>query len=232
MQEQRQSLSIPVSIIIAGALIAFGIYMTGPRSSGVASNTPQQQPLPENTIKPVSAADHVLGNPKAPVMIVEYSDIECPFCKQYHSTLHLLMNEYEKEGKVAWAYRHFPVHRNSSKEAQAAECAAELGGNKAFWTYLDKIFAATPSNDGLDLARLPDIAKETGLNVDSFNACLSSEKYAAKIDEHFQDMKNNAVQGTPYAAIFVNGELVHEVREGAVPFDYLKAIVDDILKSL
>jgi protein-disulfide isomerase len=230
MQEQRQSLSIPVAIIIAGALIAFGIYMTGSKSSDVAQN-PEER-LPENTIEAPTAADHILGNPKAPIVIVEYSDIECPFCKQYHGTLHLLLNEYGEQGKVAWAYRHFPVHKNSAKEAEAAECAAELGGNNAFWSYLDKIFEMTPSNDGLDLAKLPQIAESVGLNATNFNACLSSGKYASRIEAHFQDMKDNAVRGTPYAAIFANGELVHEVREGAVPYDYLKAIVDDILKSI
>jgi protein-disulfide isomerase len=230
MQDQRQSLSIPVAIIIAGALIAFGIYMTGSKSAAVTQN-PQQQ-LPENTIAAPTAADHILGNAKAPIVIVEYSDIECPFCKQDHSTLHLLLNEYEKSGKVAWVYRHFPVHENSAKEAEATECAAELGGNDAFWRYLDKIFEMTPSNDGLDLAKLPEIAQSIGLNVGSFNTCLSSGKHASKIEAHFQDMKENAVRGTPYAAIFAKGELVHEVREGAVPHEYLKAIVDDILKSI
>lgn len=230
MQDQRQSLSIPIAIIIAGALIAFGIYMTGSKSSVTTQGAPEQ--LPENTIEAPGIADHLLGNPKAPIVIVEYSDIECPFCKQYHNTLHLLLNEYEEGGKVAWAYRHFPVHNNSAKEAEAAECAAELGGNSAFWNYLDKIFEMTPSNDGLDLAKLPEIAQSVGLNVTSFNTCLSSGKHAARVAAHFQDMKDNAVRGTPYAAIFAKGELVHEVREGAVPYDYLKAIIDDVLESI
>ncbi len=230
MQEQKQSLSIPVAIIVAGALIAFGIYMSGSKSSAPAQN--QDAQIPENTIPAPSEDDHILVNQKTPIVIVEYSDIECPFCKRYHNTLHQLMDEYKETGSVAWAYRHFPVHQNSGKEAEAAECAAELGGNDAFWKYLDRIFELTPSNDGLDLAKLPDIAKEVGLNVSSFNTCLSSGKYAARVEAHFQDMKNNAVRGTPYAAIFANGELVHEVREGAVPYEYLKAIVDDILESL
>src|SRR6185436_7093141 len=82
-------------------------------------------------MEPVTEKDHILGNPNAEVIMVEYSDLECPFCKEFHSTLRRVMNEYGKDGKVAWVYRHFPIdslHPKARKEAEATECAAELGG--------------------------------------------------------------------------------------------------------
>ncbi len=78
--------------------------------------------------------DHIRGNPDAPVTLVEYSDFECPFCKRFHPTVKRIVDEYG--GRVRWVYRHFPLDEihpvKARREAAAAECAAELGGNDAF----------------------------------------------------------------------------------------------------
>jgi protein-disulfide isomerase len=227
MNEQKQSLSIPVAIIIAGALIAGGIYMSGEKGSAPVANVPAQPSL--DSIAPISANDHVLGNPKAPIVIVEYSDIECPFCKQFHDTLHKIVTDYGTQ--VAWVFRHFPVHKNSIKEGEAAECAAEIGGNDAFWKYTDRIFAKTPSNDGLDLGQLPIIAAEVGLDVVKFNACLSSGKYADKITQDRTDVINAGAQGTPYSVIFAGSERI-PLTAGALPYNEMKSIIDAIIKNL
>src|SRR6185295_5043808 len=84
------------------------------------------------SVKPVAAEDHIRGDLAAPVKVIEFSDFECPFCKGFHATMKQVMADYEKDGKVAWVYRHFPIdelHSKARKEAQAAECAGELGGN-------------------------------------------------------------------------------------------------------
>ncbi|HEY4512123.1 MAG TPA: thioredoxin domain-containing protein [Candidatus Paceibacterota bacterium] len=106
-------------------------------------------------MEPVTAKDHIKGNSSAPVKIVEYSDLECPFCKRFHATMLEVMSTYGKDGKVAWVFRHFPLaqlHSKAPKEAEAAECAAELGGNDGFWKFVDKINELTPSNNKLDQA--------------------------------------------------------------------------------
>src|SRR5205823_5946094 len=159
-------------------------------------------------VKPVNGEDHMLGSSSAPVRVIEFSDFECPFCKRFHATLKQLMDEYGKDGKVAWVYRHFPIdelHSKARKEAQAAECANELGGNKAFWAYADKIFEVTPSNDRLDLALLPQIAQEIGLDRAKFEACLDGDarggKYAAHIEADHQDASTSGGTGTPYTLV-------------------------------
>ncbi|HEY0908492.1 MAG TPA: thioredoxin domain-containing protein [Candidatus Paceibacterota bacterium] len=227
METQKQSYSIPVAIVLAGALIAGGIYMSNrPKAAPVAGN---QQPTAQAVnIKGVTADDHVLGDRNAPIMIVEYSDIECPFCKNFHATLHALVDEYK--GQVAWAFRHFPVHENSVKEGEAAECAAEVGGNDAFWKYTDKIFAETKSNNGIDLARLPGIAKDIGLDTTKFNACLNSGKYASKIEQQRMDVINAGAGGTPYSVIFAKGEKI-PLTQGALPYADMKTIIDTIIKN-
>jgi len=231
MNESKQSLSIPVAIIIAGALIAGGIYWSGRGNQAIVTDNANTATVANTeNIKPIGAEDHVLGNPKADIVIVEYSDIECPFCKQFHATLHQLMNEYGADGKLAWVYRHFPVHTNSIKEGEAVECAAEIGGNDAFWKYTDEIFETTTSNNGLDLAKLPVIAEEVGLDVERFNTCLASGKYATKIEKDRADVISAGARGTPYSVIFAKGDRI-PLNQGALPYNDMKTIIDTILKN-
>lgn len=101
----------------------------------------------------VTEKDHIAGNPQADLIIIEYSDPECPFCKRFHETMVQAMDEYGKQGKVAWVYRHFPldaIHSKARHEAEAIECAGELGGNDKFWEYVNTLYKITPSNNQLD----------------------------------------------------------------------------------
>ena len=93
-------------------------------------------------IRGVQDDDHIIGDKNAKVVIVEYSDTECPFCKVFHETLHQVVSEYDGKD-VAWVFRHWPIpqlHPKAPKEAEALECAAELGGNDMFWKYTHKLF--------------------------------------------------------------------------------------------
>ncbi len=103
------------------------------------------------TMAPVTSADHIYGNPDAPTKIVEYSDTECPFCKQFHPTIKRIIDE--SNGTIALVYRHFPldsIHPKTRHEAEATECAADQGGNDMFWKYTDALFTATNSNNTFD----------------------------------------------------------------------------------
>jgi len=83
-------------------------------------------------------SDHIVGNLNAPIIIVEYSDYECPFCKSHQSTLKTIVEE--SDGQVAWVYRHWPIHQNSFEKLVAAECVSKIKGNDAFWKYTDLLF--------------------------------------------------------------------------------------------
>jgi protein-disulfide isomerase len=82
--------------------------------------------------------DHIKGNLNADIIVVEYSDYECPYCKAIHSNLEQLVQEYD--GKVAWIYRHWPLHQNSFEKLLAAECVSQIKGNDAFWEYSELLF--------------------------------------------------------------------------------------------
>jgi protein-disulfide isomerase len=130
----------------------------------VESATTKTQALEGVQIRPVSSDEHILGDANAPVVIVEYSDTECPFCKVFHNTMHQVLDQ--SAGKVAWVYRHFPIeqlHAKAPLEAEATECAWEQGGNEMFWKYIDEIFKRTGSNDKLPVEELTVIAKDLGL---------------------------------------------------------------------
>lgn len=231
----------PIAIVIAGALVAFGLYATGQKSSDTNSkdyiNGVLQKDAPE--IADITDADHIRGNKDAKIVIIEYSDIECPFCKSYHQTMKKIYAEYVKNDQVAWVYRHFPLeqlHANAIKEAEATECVAELGGEEMFWTYLDELYATTKSNDGLDLASLPEIGAKLGLDKAKLKTCIDSGKYTQKIRDSIEAGKKAGAAGTPYTVILFKGEKIPLVNEqgqglGALPYDVLKEIIENMLAA-
>jgi protein-disulfide isomerase len=224
---------IPLAIVVAGIFIAGAIFVNTKGDNGDTPTPDGNGDTPEITMAPITAEDHILGNPDADIVIVEYSDLECPFCKAFHATMNQVMDEYGKDGRVAWVYRHFPLtslHPKAQKEAEATECAAELGGNQGFWDFTNKIYDVTPSNNGLNLDLLPELAEEVGLDKVAFEACLESGKYEDKVKAQFDDARKAGASGTPYN-LFVIGEDIIPL-EGAVPFEQLKGIIDQTLLTL
>lgn len=148
--ETIQKMAVPIAIIVAGGMIAVSLYLVNSRPTA----NPGTQPTVAEEIRGVQADDHILGNPNAKIVIVEYSDTECPFCKQFHTTMHRVISEYGADGDVAWVYRHFPIpslHPKAPKEAEALECAAEQGGNEMFWKFTDMLYETTGANNSLDI---------------------------------------------------------------------------------
>lgn len=176
--------------------------------------------------------DHVRGERGARILLFEYSDLECPFCKRFHPTAQQIVDEYE--GQVAWVYRHFPIdqiHSKADKEAEAIECANELGGNEAFWALADKIFEVTPSNNGLNLDDLPKLASEVGLNQNTFKSCLDSGKYADHVESDYQGGIKAGVTGTPGNILLDTKTGKTKLIPGALPFENFKTEIDSLLSE-
>lgn len=182
-------------------------------------------------IPPVSDRDHIKGNKDADVTIIEYSDLECPYCKQFHPTLEKALSEYGD--KVAWVYRHFPLtfHTNAQQEAEASECAWELGGNEAFWKFADTIFERTTSNGtGFALSKLTPLAGEIGLNTTKFQSCMDSGKYKEYVTNQETEGTTAGVTGTP-GSFVINKKGEAWILPGAVPYATLKQTIDLALKG-
>lgn len=218
---------LSASIIIAALLIGGSwIYSTGLKNTDLNKNNKTETsvfktPSIENVL-PISSFDHIRGNPNAPIKIIEFSDLECPFCKIFHQTMKQIIAEYDE--KTVWIYRHYPIeqlHSKAKKSAQASECAAELGGNKKFWEYIDKYFEITPSNNQIDLSKLPQIADIIGLDANKFLNCLNSEKYLTEIENQIKNAVNSGANGTPYSIIINASGKKYEIN-GALPIDDFK----------
>ena len=93
----------------------------------------------------VEAGDHIMGSSSATVKVIEYSDLECPYCKSFHATMKQVVAE--SNGSVSWVYRHWPIHAGSMDKLVAAECVATLKGNDAFWKYVEMIFDIMNTGD-------------------------------------------------------------------------------------
>lgn len=229
--------TIPLAIIFAGVLVAGAIIFSdqtkAPQQPGGVQVAARGETGVDNTDAPVSALqlssdDHVMGNPNANVLIIEYSDPECPFCKRFHETMLQIMDNYGKTGSVAWVYRHWPLdqlHPKARKESEALECANELGGNAAFWKYTDKLFEITPSNNGLDAAQLPQIATTIGLDGGKFSACLASGKWADRVQRDFENGVTAGVRGTPYTIVYNKKTGKQLPINGALPYDQVKTVL-------
>ncbi|HEY6020866.1 MAG TPA: thioredoxin domain-containing protein [Candidatus Paceibacterota bacterium] len=227
----KSNLVLPITIVVAGALIAGAVFWAG--KSGTTNPNGANPGAPIKAVAYDPANDHVLGNPNAPVKVIEYMDLECPHCKAFNTTLHQVMDYYGSTGKVAWVTRNFPlaqIHSKAPEEAQAAECAAAQGGDAEYYKYIDDVFATTPSDNGLDLAQLPAIAQKHGLDVTKFNQCVSSGQFSKLVNDQYNQAIAAGGQGTPYILITVGTDAV--ALSGDQPYDSMRAAIDAVLANL
>jgi protein-disulfide isomerase len=174
-----------------------------------------------NTSSPGNVAttdDPYAGDPNAKVVVVEFSDFQCPYCSQEFPTVRELINVYKN--KIKFIYRDFPVsdkHPNAQKAAEAADCAFAQG---KFWEMHDKLFI---NQSDLSNAALKRYAGEIGLDAAQFNSCLDSGTYASEVQKDFNDGYAAGVQGTP--TFFINDRKF----EGVVSLDTFKQIIDQLL---
>jgi protein-disulfide isomerase len=185
---------------------------------------------PAGKIKPVSNKDHVRGNKDAKVAFVEFSDLECPFCKRFHPDALTLLKEYGD--RVKFVFRHYPLsfHQNAQKEAEAAECIAELGGDEKFWEFIDTVFEKSPAGGtGLALTDLGPMAKDMGLDQAKFQECLDSGKYEQRVKDDMADGTTGGVSGTP-SSFIIDSKGEQQNIVGAQPIDTFKAALDAALK--
>ena len=221
---------LPLTIVVAGLLIAGAVFLTA--KNGTPTPTPNNGTPQAINFRAIDTTDHTLGNPAATVKVIEYADLECPYCKQFETTMHQVMDYYGQSGQVSWTYRPFPlgqIHSKAPKEAEAAECAADQGSNTAFFAYIDKLYSITPGENNLDLAQLPVIAKDIGLDVTAFNTCLNSGKYAAKVQASYAEAIKAGGTGTPFILITKAGSTDAIPLEGAQPYDSMRAAIDAVL---
>ena len=204
--------------------------VAGTNQPQAADQAAQAQPTrpSELKIKKPDNSEHWRGDANARYVWVEYTDLECPFCKKIHPDLAKLFAEYS--GKMAWVARNYPLpfHPKAQKSAEATECAAELGGNEAYWQMNDLIFEKMPD---MELSQLPSLAAEVGLDQTAFSQCLDSGKFEKKVKDQQSEGSQAGVQATPTGVIYDMQTGKTKLVEGAVPYETLKSELEAFMKG-
>ncbi len=214
---------LPVAIVAAGVIVATALYMVRIHS---LVNTTTGDPA---AIRPVTPVDHLMGNPSAPVVLIEYGDIDSEYTKKFNSIMEQIMTEYAESGKVAWVFRHFPIisiHPNAAAHASAAECVASIAGPNSFWRFIDAIAAQAPGSNQFSPKDYSTII--AGLNVpsDQFAACVSKGTFESKVQGDFTNATLAGAKGAPYLVLIVKGKPPVTI-DGALPYSSMKKILDD-----
>ena len=209
--------------------IVFGVDNQADSNANDSSEQEDDSATKGIDIAPVTSQDHVRGDlKKAQVVVVEFSDFDCPFCQRFHPTMQQILSDYGD--KVAWVYRHFPLdslHPNARKKAAASECVARLGGNDAFWKFTDALYDSSKGKIGLD--DLPDIAVEAGVSKGEFQNCLDNGDTQDDVQADYQDAVTAGGRGTPYSVVMTrDGQKIP--LSGALPVSDIKSVLDPLLK--
>ena len=227
---RKSTFMIIIAVFVAIASFSIGYVAGGNSPTGFAiANT-------ENAVIRLSdpfGDDPVLGNRNAPLVLIEFSDFQCPFCRSFYTqTLNQLKTTYVDTGKVAFVYKDLPLpyHEGAIPYALASECADEQGK----WEEMhDKIFdeqniegTGTIAYPGVDA--LKQWASEIGLNTQQFNSCFDSEKYRDEIQEDLRLANEVGVGATP-TFLIGNAQNGFTKVEGALPFAVFKQVIDEQL---
>jgi len=233
-QVKSDKFVIPGAIVTAGVIIALAILYSGGAlgskeaaiQGGVVGATDNGTAREDIDIED---DDPAIGSPDAPVVLVEFSDFQCPFCRRLWSdSLPQITEKYTKTGKVRFIYRDFPlsgIHPGAMPAAMSGECAEDQG---KFWEMHDKIFQEQSRlGQGTVEFSVDDLkrwAREIGLEGPAFDSCLDGGKYKAEVEKDYSDGAALGVTGTPH--IFVNGK---PLIRGALPFEQIDQIIQQEL---
>jgi protein-disulfide isomerase len=242
-------LSCCCCLILIIVLVVALAPVAGETFSSIGSQIEPTMEIPTNTFVPIepvkiqsvvipdfmdypNQVDNALGDPSAPVVIIEYSDFQCPYCRNFwQDSEHQIIDEYVRSGKVYFVYRsmgNFLGDFGGTTESQDAALAAYCSGDEGrFWEYHDLLFAnwngENQGNNSLD--RLVDFAKVINLDEHEFRDCLESQQYLDRVMQDAQDGEAAGVSGTP--SFVINGQLL----EGAQPFEVFKEAIEKALAN-
>ncbi|HVB29922.1 MAG TPA: thioredoxin domain-containing protein [Gemmatimonadaceae bacterium] len=182
-------------------------------------------PAAPDSISPRADAGRVEGSPTATVWLVEASDFQCPFCKEWHdSTYPTILKEYINTGKIRFAFLNYPLsmHEHSMQAAEAGMCAAAQG---KFWPMHDALFTTQPQWDGPQdpAAFFQTLAARAGVNVAAWKHCVATHAARPIINADRDRLRNNGVNSTP--TFFIGGQKI----EGAAPTASFQKAIDDAL---
>lgn len=249
---------LPLSILLAAVILGYSLmsaattvnsgFLEFAKTAGTLGSGTAVLPTPNpgtvaaapgitQTMAELAATDSAgkLGSDSAPIVMVEYSDFQCPFCRRYYTETHgVLMEKYVNEGKLQIIFKDFPLsfHPMAGPYANASRCAAEQGKFAEMHdTIFDEQQTIDPSGGTVSSVTADDIkgwAVDLGLNAAQFNSCFDTSKYQSSIDATMAEGSVVGVSGTPS---FVVGkrDAVGQLIVGAQPTTTFEAAIDSLL---
>ncbi|MBA3789306.1 thioredoxin domain-containing protein [Patescibacteria group bacterium] len=218
---------IPGAILIGGLIIAFAVYTIHHRATLLQSGNP-------TSVRPVDATDHVLGNPAAPVVVIEYADIDSEYSKVFQKVMEQLMQIYGPQGNIAWVYRHFPLigeDANAEEHAEAAECVASQGGTSVFFKFIDTLQSAASGTNQFDPANYDAVVSSLGLSTTDFDTCLNARTYQKRVGLDYQNALDIGATGAPYSVLLVKGQ-TPIIISGGLPYNAMKQVIDQSIAKV
>ncbi len=211
-------------IFLCAAVFVGALIFVGPKF--IQRFIPEKIQVSENP-PPLVIQSNSMGDPNAPIHIIEYGDFQCPFCLKFWSeTEPQMIEEYVNTGKVYFEYRSVGAFLGpeSGWAAQGAYCA---GDQNKFWEYHDTLFTNWTGENVGDFTqdKLIEYAKALDLNMEEFKSCISAEKHKGTVDQDAAQAEADGVHATP--TLFINGI----IYEGTLPFHALKYIIDQALNG-
>jgi protein-disulfide isomerase len=215
---------IDEQLAIAKGLVAKGT----PKSKiyeEVTKNGKEPPPPERKMVAAPDASSPFKGGANAKVVIQEFSEFQCPFCKRVGPTLKEIEKEYGNRVKIVWRHLPLPFHKDAPLASEAAQEVFAQKGNAAFWQFHDKLFESQGSAGGLERANLEKIAQEVGVDMTKFKAALDTHKHKAKVEADAKIGNEAGINGTP--AFVINGYYL----SGAQPAAAFKKIINKALKE-
>ena len=189
--------------------------------------------LPPGQLAKIMQWSYIKWDINAKISWIEYSDLECPFCKRFHTngTLEQVMGKYWT--KVNYVFKHFPLwfHKNAQKEHEAAECVWEIWWSDKYYEYIDEVFKQTNSNwEWFALDKLQPLAENMWVDWTKFKECLDWGKMTEKVKNDMNNWQNIlGVNWTPGNIIINNETWKWKLVSWAVPVWQLESIIDSLI---
>lgn len=228
---QNYSYTTPQTILISAVIISLAIIAHGALTGGSQSKAPATY----FAGKTPGEQEFVYGNEKSKVVLVEYSDTECPYCVSLHPTITSIVDTYKE--KIGFVYRHFPltsIHPGAEREAQAITCAGNLGGKDAYYGFMKTLFDTkyAQKTTTLPADTLVALAVSIGLDKNAFLACEQDQAVKATVQASTAEGVQAGVNGTPASFVLLKTRKGYEVIasiSGAQSSDIFKAAIEEAL---
>lgn len=172
------------------------------------------------------------GNTDAPIVAIEYADFECPYCVRQHNDNKItqtLKEEYPDKVTTAFKNHRGVDHSGTEIKALAALCAEKVGGNESYLKFYKAIFAGSTTSSYYQVSKLPELAKEVGLDVAKWQSCVDNKETLAQFEAETAEAKKYGMSGTPGTLIFNKNTGKYGVVKGAYGYDTFKSLVNSLL---